>query len=125
MPSSGRALALVSGGVALGVVALFGVMAVSQGQVRARRPVPVALASPLTLVDLQPTPAEASLKPIKFHQNKASILHASGRFMDCVDAAATVDEGVWCMGQVCGVASFGCHVFWPALLAAIPRPRAS
>jgi hypothetical protein len=65
------------------------------------------LSSPLALVDLQPSPAEDSLKPINFQKNKAAIVHSSARFSACVDSAATVDEGVWCMGQ---------------LLTVLPRP---
>ena len=67
----------------------------------------VTLEAPLALVDLQPEPAEHSLKPIDFKRNKHDIVRASARFSACVAAAATVDQGVWCMGQ---------------LLTVLPRP---
>ena len=60
----------------------------------------VTLEAPLALVDLQPEPAEHSLKPIDFKRNKHDIVRASARFSACVAAAATVDQGVWCMGQL-------------------------
>ena len=67
----------------------------------------VTLEAPLALVDLQPEPAEHSLRPIDFKRNKHDIVRASARFSACVAAAATVDQGVWCMGQ---------------LLTVLPRP---
>jgi hypothetical protein len=92
--------------IAAGVMAVLGVMHVYQTQIRPFQQRAV-LASPLALVDLQPEPAEESLKPIDFQKNKHAIVRSSARFSACVDAAATVDEGVWCMGQ---------------LLAVLPRP---
>jgi len=84
----------VVGLIAAGVLALLCVVRVHHSSQ------PVSLASPLALVDLQPQPAEESLKPIDFQKNKAAIVHSSIRFSACVDSAATVDEGVWCMGQM-------------------------
>jgi hypothetical protein len=101
-PSSRRLPAAVGVLIAAGVAALLGIMVVHR-QVR-----PVALRSaPLALVDLQPEPAEDSLKPINWKANKLAVVHSSQRFTACVDSAATVDEGVWCMGQ---------------LLSVLPRP---
>lgn len=98
-------LAPVGAAIAVGVLAVLGVVRVYQTQIRPWQR--VELAAPLALVDLQPEPAEESLKPIDFQKNKQAIVHSSARFSACVDAAATVDEGVWCMGQ---------------LLAVLPRP---
>mmetsp|Transcript_93879 Transcript_93879/g.137097 ORF Transcript_93879/g.137097 Transcript_93879/m.137097 type:complete len:372 (+) Transcript_93879:25-1140(+) len=93
----------VVGIIAAGVVVLLCVVQVYQS----RNGEIVALSAPQALVDLQPLPAEESLKPIDFHKNKRAIVHSSTRFSACVDSAATVDEGVWCMGQ---------------LLTMLPRP---
>lgn len=101
----GKLSAAVVGVIAAAVAVLLGIVAVYKTHVQpARR---VALAAPLALVDLQPEPAEESLKPIDFQRNKLAIVHSSQRFTACVDSAATVDEGVWCMGQ---------------LLSVLPRP---
>ena len=95
--------------VALGVLALLGVIQVYKTQIVPAQPTTLISSHPLpaALVDLQPEPAEESLKPINFRERKQAIVSESKRFSACVDAAANVDEGVWCMGQ---------------LLSMMPRP---
>ena len=95
--------------VALGVLAVLGVVQVYKTQIVPAQPTTLVSSNPLpaALVDLQPEPAEESLKPINFREHKQAIVSESKRFSACVDAAANVDEGVWCMGQ---------------LLSMMPRP---
>ncbi|KAJ1480188.1 hypothetical protein T484DRAFT_1957219, partial [Baffinella frigidus] len=84
--------------IALGVLAVVAVVAVHQSTG------PVALES---IANLQPQPAELSLKPLGFKVAKESILEDVKQFSVCVNEASTVDEGVWCLSQ---------------LIALLPRP---
>ena len=84
--------------IAVGVLAVVAVVAVHQSAG------PVALES---IANLQPQPAELSLKPVGFKVAKESILEEVKQFSLCVNEAATVDEGVWCLSQ---------------LMALLPRP---
>lgn len=87
----------VVGLIAAGLLAVVCVIQVYRTQIVPSHAVLLASepAKVLALVDLQPEPAEDSLKPINFKKNKAAIVHESARFSACVDSAATVDEGMY------------------------------
>ena len=84
--------------VATGVLAILAIVALKH------------TASPTTLesiANLQPQPAELSLKPVGFAASKEQILGDVKQFSLCVNTARSVDQGVWCLSQ---------------LIAVIPRP---